>query len=52
MKSLRLNSANELIDFIQKYTISTLDYLKEHEDERSPSAEEDARKAMDNMLDS
>ncbi len=51
MKSLKLNTANELIDFIQKYTINTLDYLKEHTDERDPNAEESARKAMNDMLD-
>ena len=51
MKSLKLNTANELIDFIQKYTLSTLDYLKEHADERDPNAEESARKAMNDMLD-
>jgi hypothetical protein len=50
MKSLKLNTANELIDFIQKYTISTLEYLKEHEDERDPNAVDSAREAMDDML--
>jgi hypothetical protein len=50
MKSLKLNSANALIDFVQKYTLSSLEYIKEHEDERSPNAEEDAREAMDDML--
>ena len=52
MKSLKLSTANELIDFVQKYTLSNLEYLRAHEDERSSSAEEDARKAMDDLLDS
>lgn len=51
MKSLKLNTANELIDFIQRYTLNTLEYLKDHENERDPNAEASAREAMDNMLD-
>jgi hypothetical protein len=51
MESLTIVTANQLIDDLQKYSVETLEYLKDHEDKRSPNPEEDLRKFWGSLTD-